>query len=235
VGGHLSRVAERWLKWRTLRRWLADPEVRRRVDRVLDFDPTREGQSVTVGDPRSVPGYPEFRRSGWTDHMLLRYLLALGYARDREVLDSCCGLGWGSFLVGSHAARVVGIDLDQASIEICRRQWQDPRTEYVTGSVLDLPFADRSFDVVLCMEAIEHFSVPDGERYLAELGRVCRPGGWLVGSSAFPETRAAADRLRAQNPHHLHVYSRHEMAALLGKRFQRTALLTPHYFAARLP
>jgi SAM-dependent methyltransferase len=47
----------------------------------------------------------------------------------------------------------------------------------VLGSVLDLPFADASFDGAMCNEVIEH--VPDPARALAEVRRVLRAGGLL--------------------------------------------------------
>jgi ubiquinone/menaquinone biosynthesis C-methylase UbiE len=163
--------------------------------------------------------------------MLSRYLLAMNHAEGRRVLDSCSGLGWGSYLVAGAAAEVVGIDRDSAAVAFCRRHWKSGNLKFLEGSVLELPFEDDSFDIVMCMEAIEHFSVSDGRRYLSELGRVCRPGGMLLGSSAFPRDRAAADQLCSKNEHHLHVYTRSEMRAAL-KHFGTPVRLTPHYFAA---
>jgi ubiquinone/menaquinone biosynthesis C-methylase UbiE len=137
--------------------------------------------------------------------------------------------------VSGVAARVVGIDLDAPSVAFSRDHWRDPNAGHVVGSVLELPFADGSFDVVLCMEAIEHFTVDGARRYLGELARVTRPGGVLCGSSAFPAGRGDADRLCARNPHHLHVFTLGEMRALVPSVFGRLDLLTPHYFRAQKP
>ncbi|HEX7085346.1 MAG TPA: class I SAM-dependent methyltransferase [Vicinamibacterales bacterium] len=41
-----------------------------------------------------------------------------------------------------------------------------------------LPFADRTFDAVLCNHVLEH--VPDDRRAMAELRRVLRPSGWAI-------------------------------------------------------
>jgi len=231
-----------WRRWRenallrrTNARWLATPEIGKRAAEVLSFDPSAAGLNATVADPRSVPGAPEFRSSGWSEHMLCRYFLSLEDARGRTVLDSCCGLGWGSHLVSGVATRVVGVDLDAPSVAFCRDHWRDANAAHVIGSVLDLPFADESFDVVLCMEAIEHFTVDGARRYLGELGRVTRPGGALWGSSAFPDDRGDADRLCARNPHHLHVFTRGEMKAFVPSVFGTLDLLTPHYFRAHKP
>ncbi|HVR20863.1 MAG TPA: class I SAM-dependent methyltransferase, partial [Polyangiaceae bacterium] len=46
------------------------------------------------------------------------------------------------------------------------------------GSATELPYPDASFDVVLSFKVLAH--VPDIERALAEMARVCRPGGHVV-------------------------------------------------------
>jgi len=42
-----------------------------------------------------------------------------------------------------------------------------------------LPFPDASFDVVYHSHVLEHFSQPDGLRFLGQLPKVLRPGGLL--------------------------------------------------------
>ena len=211
---------------------MRDPEFAKRIDAVLSSTPESLGISASAKDERGLPGAAEFRQSGWWEHMLLRYLLALDAARDKLVLDSCSGLGWGSHLLAGVAAGVVGVDLDENAVGISRRNWGDPNASFVQGSVLDLPFEDQSFDVVLCMEAIEHFGRSDGRRFLRELARVTRPGGLLFGSSAFPETRRGADELCSKNEHHLHIYTRAERAELPQGALGRPLRLPHHYFAA---
>jgi SAM-dependent methyltransferase len=53
----------------------------------------------------------------------------------------------------------------------------------VAGDALALPFADRSFDGILCTEVIEH--VPDERDLVAELARVAAPGATMLLSSPF--------------------------------------------------
>lgn len=83
--------------------------------------------------------------------------------------------------------------------------------------VTDLPFADGSFDVVLCSHVFEH--VPDDLRAMRELRRVLRPGGWAVLDAPVDEARAvtfedgsittAAGRRRAfKQWDHVRVYGR---------------------------
>jgi SAM-dependent methyltransferase len=234
----LRKREEERLKRRTTERMMADAEVARRVQRVLSLSPSAIEQGVTATDARSLPGNPEFVASGWSELMLLRYFLAMERSEGQDVLDSCSGLGWGSYLVSARARSVVGVDIDAGAVGFATRQWGAaeagrPPPRFVVGSVLELPFEGESFGVVLCMDAIEHFTASDGQRYLAELGRVCRPGGRIVGSSSFPETRAEADDLCRKNEHHLHVLTRGEVRALLKQQSWDLELLTRHYFIAR--
>ncbi|MEM9143870.1 MAG: methyltransferase domain-containing protein [Bacteroidota bacterium] len=48
----------------------------------------------------------------------------------------------------------------------------------VKADICDLPFADASFDVILCNHVLEH--IPDDTKALQELYRVLRPGGWGI-------------------------------------------------------
>jgi 2-polyprenyl-3-methyl-5-hydroxy-6-metoxy-1,4-benzoquinol methylase len=227
-----AKATEELLRWQLLRRYRADAVLGPRITQVMELAPEQVAQGITGVDPRSIPSNPQFVSSGWAEHMLLRYLLALDACAGKSVLDSCCGLGWGSHLVASVASRVVGVDLDSASIAFCTQRWGSDNLGFQLGSVLDLPFESQSFDVVLCMDAIEHFTRADGERYVQELARVCRAGGSIFGSSGFPETREGADQLCRRNPHHLYVYTREEMLQLLRRSFGKPGSVTRHYFRA---
>ena len=48
----------------------------------------------------------------------------------------------------------------------------------VKADILDLPFEDDSFDVILCNHVLEH--IPDDLTAMKELYRVMRPGGWGI-------------------------------------------------------
>lgn len=54
----------------------------------------------------------------------------------------------------------------------------DARYEIVTGDAFRLPFADASFDTVVCIRVVHHFADP--RLAIREFARVLRPGGVLV-------------------------------------------------------
>jgi ubiquinone/menaquinone biosynthesis C-methylase UbiE len=103
--------------------------------------------------------------------------------RGKRCLDAGCGGGRGSILMARAGAReVVGVDLSPTNIESSGKRARQKGLTNVTfqqQSLMDLPFADASFDVVWCNGVLHHITDPD--RGLKELTRVLKPGGhfWL--------------------------------------------------------
>lgn len=145
-----------------------------------------------------------------------RYLLARPLTSGRQVLDLASGEGYGSALLAVDAGRVVGLEIDPASVEHSRRTYQAPGLEFVEGSMLDLSaFSDGSFDVVTCFEALEH--VVEHDELLAGVRRVLAPDGVFVTST--PDRLRYTEDLHQHNPHHLRELSRDEFVELLGGVF----------------
>ena len=103
---------------------------------------------------------------------------------DSHVLDIACGAGGPSLaLVERTGCRLTGLDIEAAGIAYAEAQASmrglGDRTAFV---ILDcgmvLPFADGTFDAVLCIDAINHLR--DRCATLSEWARLLRPGGRLV-------------------------------------------------------
>jgi SAM-dependent methyltransferase len=97
------------------------------------------------------------------------------------LLDAGCGEGRHCFGALERGARVVGLDLDLDSLRkaagALRFRGREKRAlaAMLQGDAFRLPFADASFDRVICAEVMEH--VHDYRGAARELARVTRPGG----------------------------------------------------------
>ncbi|KPP82616.1 MAG: putative methyltransferase [Oceanicaulis sp. HLUCCA04] len=110
----------------------------------------------------------------------------LDLADGQRVLDLGCGRGRHLHALYWHerALDVTGLDLDFADLgaaidgffELPPPPETPPRTAVFTvGDAGRLPFADASFDAVICSEVLEH--LPDVPLALSEIDRVLKPGG----------------------------------------------------------
>ena len=149
---------------------------------------------------------------------LARYRLAAQLAPGRRVLDVACGEGYGSaLLAGAGASSVVGVDLDEATVEHARARHG---IEARVGDVRSLPFEDDAFDLVVSFETIEHVEEP--ERALDELARVVAADGLVVVSTPN------ASQSLVENEFHVREFQHAEFVALLEGRFTAVRLLFQH-------
>jgi len=98
----------------------------------------------------------------------------------RRLLEAGCGTGNISLTLAHRGARLVGLD---SSDPMLARAQDKARREglaiaWIKGVASRLPFADESFDGVLCILALDFMA--DREGALKELVRVLRPGGFLT-------------------------------------------------------
>ena len=135
--------------------------------------------------------------------------------RGKRVLDLGCRSGalTRHFLDGNS---VVGLDVDAAALEKAAALGIEPLQADVEQP---LPLEDASFDAVVAGELLEHLRFPDA--LVAEIRRVLRPGGVLVGS--VPNAFRVQSRLRflrgrppEDDPTHLRMFSPAALRELLA-------------------
>lgn len=100
-------------------------------------------------------------------------------ARGAAVLEVCCGSGRTAPALVRDGNRVVGLDLAAPSLVRARAE-APPGVSYVRGDATALPFADASFDVVLCLENSLGEFLAGPWPPLAEMIRVCRAKGRVI-------------------------------------------------------
>ncbi len=143
-----------------------------------------------------------------------------------ELLDVGCGAGSVADLARVSFQRVCGCDVSFHALR--RASLRGMAVACVDLNAGVLPYRDRSFDCVTCLEVIEH--VVDPLRLLKELRRVLRPQGRLVLTT--PNIRYFRNILKlvceGRFPHtttdtfvwgggHLHYFTRADLAQLLGE------------------
>ena len=128
--------------------------------------------------PDSVAGEMERHYSpGRTWEALARGLIGLIELGD--VLDAGAGDGATAQLIAPRARSVTCVDVSETLIDAARvRLAGHPNAKAEVADLVELPFADASFDQVLALNVLTHLRAP--ARALGELARVLRPGGRLV-------------------------------------------------------
>jgi ubiquinone/menaquinone biosynthesis C-methylase UbiE len=88
----------------------------------------------------------------------------------KSLLDAGCGEGLSIKNIKKERqfSRIYGIDLSLPAIKLANKI--NTQSMFIQGSVLNLPFKDESFGVVICLEVLEHLEKP--EQGLREILRV---------------------------------------------------------------
>jgi SAM-dependent methyltransferase len=184
---------------------------------------------VTVDDAGVVTGNT-YDKYGSTNPVVRRLMAGFESTLDelftladpQSLLDVGCGEG---VLVHRWAQRiaprpVIGIDLEEPSIQAGWAQHQAPNLDYRVMKAEDLPFADGEWDVATAVEVLEH--VPDPAHTVAEMARVARR--WLLVSvpreplwRGLNMARGAYLKDLGNTPGHLNHWSKRSFVGLLSR------------------
>jgi 2-polyprenyl-3-methyl-5-hydroxy-6-metoxy-1,4-benzoquinol methylase len=189
----------------------------------------RVNGGVTVSDDGIVTGNT-YDKYGSTNPVVRRLMGGfertlddlLARAAPRSLLDVGCGEGvlvqrWA---LAAPERRIVGIDLEEQSIQAAWEEHRAPNLEYRTMPADDLPFQTDEFDLASAIEVLEH--VPEPERTLAEMAR-CAERHLLVSVPREPLWRAlnlargAYIGQLGNTPGHLNHWSRRSFTSLLAR------------------
>jgi len=85
-----------------------------------------------------------------------------------RILDAGCGEGVLVEELLSHGYDVVGLDLNYSSKFVLR------------ADITKMPFSDKTFDLVLCLDIVEHLNYVEQEMAIAEIGRVLKNCGTSI-------------------------------------------------------
>ena len=136
-----------------------------------------------------------------------------------SVLDAGCGAGHALHRLASFLPDdVIGIDLDDNEVKICQQRF--PEYVFLRADIGELPFEDDQFDLVLCLEVLEHLESPS--KALRELERVS--ARWVILSVPFEPWFQLGSLLRGKylrtlgnHPEHIQHWNRRTFCDFIEK------------------
>lgn len=163
---------------------------------------------------------PECVREIWYEHWH-RYAFALDLARGKRVLDAACGEGYGANLLAGVAAQVSAVDISAEAIAHAQARYGTrSNLEFSVGDAAALQFAERSFDVVVSFETLEHLLAQ--EALVEGFARMLADDGILLISS--PDKHNYSEVAGFRNEFHVRELYRHELLDLLRPHFSDVRL-----------
>lgn len=154
------------------------------MSRSVDLYGTAYGNFATdaLAQVRRETYGEDFGQSSWvTGAEYRRFFGLLNLKATDHVLDVGCGSGGPAlFLAHEIGCQVTGIDVNEAGIgagtRLAVEAGAQEQVRFQVADVRDsLPFADDTFDAIVCMDAICH--MPDRRRLFAEWHRLLKPDG----------------------------------------------------------
>lgn len=147
-----------------------------------------------------------------------------------SVLDVGCGEGFTirTLKALSPNSTFVGVDTDKKALAYA--QERDAPTTYVEASIFALPFPDKSFDLILCNEVLEHLDNPG--KALRELRRVTKK--YILVSVPHEPLFRLSNLIRGRNisrlgnyPFHLQTWTKRKFVNFIETEFRVIEVCTP--------
>jgi SAM-dependent methyltransferase len=168
-------------------------------------------------------------------HGALRYLLRLVLVRGcQRVLNIGAGDGYFEHLALTRGLDVTSVDPDPQTVERLANLGIPARWGYAQA----IPAGDGQFDAVVVAAVLEHLAADEMEQALAEVQRVLRPGGYLIGYVPYREDLQVSVVVCPQCGHRFHrwghcqVFDRATLRAALASVEFEVELIATRVFAA---
>jgi len=143
---------------------------------------------------RNANRYDRFMRK---DHKAYKQMYSLIYpvVRHKQVLELATGTGLIAKNIVNAAAHIEATDASAEMIAEAKRDNQSAKLHFSVQDMFRLPYADRSFDVVIVSNALH--IVPEPERALAEIRRVLKDDGILIAPTFTHAENSFSGKVRA--------------------------------------
>jgi len=148
-----------------------------------------------------------------------RYEWISPFVKGLRVLDVGCAGGSGTNYLALHgAAEAVGVDVSPEAIDWAKNNYQAKNLRFVNADALFLPFNNKSFDIIVSFDTIEHVSKKDQRKFISEAARIISSSGMVVIGTPNIEGDETAI-LGRDNPFHEHELNRREFEELVCEFF----------------
>ncbi len=153
----------------------------------------------------------------------IAYMFAEKFIKDKIVIDTACGSGYGSYhLITSGAKKVTGTDISKKAIEYARQRYKVDNLRFEVMDATKLNFDDDTFDVFTSFQTIEH--IKNVDKFLTEIKRVLKKTGTALISTPNKITYSP-NTSEPENPFHIKEYYLDEFKYLLNNYFDCVNIL----------
>jgi SAM-dependent methyltransferase len=173
---------------------------------------------------RTLPDVPA--ENYWYRRHLAVYEWIGARVAGRRVIDMACGEGYGSEVLSRSARGVVGVDANPEAHEHARLRYRRPNLRFERG-LLETHGARGGYDVVVCLQTIEHVQNPVG--VLEHFREILACGGIAYISTPNVLTLAPPGASKSDNPWHIREYGAGEFEDLCRSCFADVELLGLHH------
>ncbi|MBO6089275.1 MAG: class I SAM-dependent methyltransferase [Lachnospiraceae bacterium] len=139
-----------------------------------------------------VDGYDEHMKSNIEGASKFYNFTAalLPMEKDKSILDLGCGTGLEleELFQMNPYAKVTGIDLTEAMLEMLKAKFPDKDITTVCGSYFDVNFGEEVFDAAVSVESLHHFTKEDKIPLYKKLNKALKPGGYFILTDYFAES-----------------------------------------------
>lgn len=153
-----------------------------------------------------------------------RYFLVGVFCRPHhKVLDFPCGSGYGAEVLRPFKVEYEGLDIDEVTIEYAEQIYGRYGGRFGIGDLCRPRLAMERYDVIGCVEGLEHIELHFQDQLIEAFARALKPGGVLVISTPEAIGRSGPS---SDNPHHLGELTNADFDRLVGSRFRLVEKLT---------
>ena len=171
---------------------------------------------------RIEPDSPSWHKSPWTQLLIERYKLSTCFCKNKFVIDTCSGNGWGTVNFISPLAKYV-VALDLIYPYFLKNQ-NHANSLFCLMDARKISFRHNTFDIALALDSLEHFSRSDAWKYISGIKQVLKKKGVLFGTTPLVEKSYLIPIFLEWNRFHLKMYTENDLRSFLLSHFEHVSI-----------